>query len=256
MAGVNRGRRSPSGGTRTTARRIGAWLFSVVVLVAVVLLEVAFFRDDIVTDVNLLLDAGRSGSAPSAARSRTACRVPPAPAAAGAVSGVDLRTLDRVRRARPAPSVPGVARPGTRSADRTWSFRVVDRCTGATDTTPGGSVTVPPGAEQAKAVGTSRCRRTRPWRWSPRRTCRRPRQPHPCWSARASPSDRPGEPREGGGMPITGSGGPPTVPTASGDGGRASSAGTFAAGRSTCSPSWPRWRWSGWDWRTCTSPAP
>jgi hypothetical protein len=36
----------------------------------------------------------------------------------------------------------------------TWSFRVVDRCTGATDTTPGGSVTVPPGAEQATAVGT------------------------------------------------------------------------------------------------------
>ena len=36
----------------------------------------------------------------------------------------------------------------------TWSFRVVDRCTGATDTAPGGSVTVPPGAEQAAAVDT------------------------------------------------------------------------------------------------------
>ena len=44
---------------------------------------------------------------------------------------------------------------------------------------------------------------------------------------------------------------------ARGDGGRGSSAGTCAAAvPSTCSPSWPRWRWSGSGWRTCTSPAP
>jgi hypothetical protein len=29
----------------------------------------------------------------------------------------------------------------------------VDRCTGTTNTAPGGSVTVPPGAERAEAVG-------------------------------------------------------------------------------------------------------
>ena len=156
VAGVNGGGRSPSGATQAAARRIGAWLFSVAVLVAVVLLEVAFFRDDIATDVNLLLDAGRSESAPIAAQEPDGLPlVPPAPAAAGTVRGVDLRTLE--------PCVPGapcavrvlvwlVPAPDPQTV--TWSFRVVDRCTGATDTTPGGSVTVPPGAEQATAVGT------------------------------------------------------------------------------------------------------
>ena len=35
----------------------------------------------------------------------------------------------------------------------TWSYRVVDRCTGTTDAAPGGSVNVPPGGERAEAVG-------------------------------------------------------------------------------------------------------
>ena len=156
VAGVNGGRRSPSGAAQAAARRIGAWLFSAAVLVAVVLLEVAFFRDDIATDVNLLLDAGRSESAPIAAQEPDGLSlVSLAPAAAGTVRGVDLRTLE--------PCVPGapcavrvlvwlVPAPDPQTV--TWSFRVVDRCTGATGTTPGGSVTVPPGAEQATAVGT------------------------------------------------------------------------------------------------------
>ena len=36
----------------------------------------------------------------------------------------------------------------------TWSYRVVDRCTGATDMAPGGTVTVPAGVDRAAAVGT------------------------------------------------------------------------------------------------------
>jgi hypothetical protein len=38
----------------------------------------------------------------------------------------------------------------------TWSYRIVDRCTGATapDTPAGGSVTVPAGSDRATAVGT------------------------------------------------------------------------------------------------------
>lgn len=156
VAGVNGGRRSPSGAAQAAARRIGAWLFSVAVLVAVVLLEVAFFRDDIATDVNLLLDAGRSESAPIAAQEPDGLPlVPPAPAAAGTVRGVDLRTLELC-----VPGAPCAVRvlvrlvPAPDPQTVTWSFRVVDRCTGATDTTPGGSVTVPPGAEQATVVGT------------------------------------------------------------------------------------------------------
>ena len=50
-----------AGETRTARRRIGAWLLSVLVLSSVVVLEVALLRDDIATDIGLLLDAGRSG---------------------------------------------------------------------------------------------------------------------------------------------------------------------------------------------------
>jgi hypothetical protein len=155
VLGINHGWRSTSGGTRTTGRRIGAWLLSVVVLAAVVLLEVAFLRDEIVADVGLLLDAGRSGSAPSAAPEADGLPVPPlAPAAAGPVTAVDVRILEPC-----APGAPCTVRvlvslvPGPDPQVVTWSYRVVDPCTGTTDTAPGGSVTVPPGAGRAEAVG-------------------------------------------------------------------------------------------------------
>jgi len=35
----------------------------------------------------------------------------------------------------------------------TWSYLVADRCTGPTVTAPGGTVTVPPQADRAAAVG-------------------------------------------------------------------------------------------------------
>jgi hypothetical protein len=153
--GVNRGRRSTSGGIRAAGHRIAAWLVSVVVLAAVVLLEVALLRDDIVADVDLLLDAGRSGSGPSAAPEADGPpNVPLVPAAAGGVTGVDVRLLEPC-----APGAPCTVRllvrlvPGPDPQTVTWSYRVVNRCTGATDTAPGGSVTVPPGVERAEAVG-------------------------------------------------------------------------------------------------------
>ncbi|MGY1634601.1 hypothetical protein ACI784_23115 [Geodermatophilus sp. SYSU D01186] len=137
-------------------RRIGAWLLSVLVLAGVVTLEVVLLRDDIATDIALLLDAGRSGSEPSAAPEPDGLPVvPPAPAAAGAVAGVDLRPL-----AACAPDAPCDLRllvelvPGPEAQVVTWSYRVVDRCTGATETAPGGTVTVPAGGTRAAAVGT------------------------------------------------------------------------------------------------------
>jgi hypothetical protein len=36
----------------------------------------------------------------------------------------------------------------------TWSYRVVDRCTGTSSTAPGGTVTLPAGAQRAATVGT------------------------------------------------------------------------------------------------------
>ena len=146
-----------SGQTGTARRRIGAWLLSVVVLAAVVLLEVALLRDHIATDIRLLLGAGRSGSASSSPEPDGPPIVPPAPAAAGSVTAVDLRPLGRC-----APGAPCTMRllvrlvPAAEPQVVTWSYRIVDRCTGATaaDSAPGGSVTVPAAGERAAALGT------------------------------------------------------------------------------------------------------
>jgi hypothetical protein len=150
------GMRALDGQTRTARRRIGGWLLSVLVLAAVVLLEVAVLRDDIDTDIDLLLDAGRGESSPSAAPAPDGRPiVPEAPAAAGSVAAVDLRPL-----AQCAPGTPCTVRlvvrllPGVDPQVVTWSYRIVDRCTGATESAPGGSVAVPTEGELAVAVGT------------------------------------------------------------------------------------------------------
>jgi hypothetical protein len=143
-------------GAGSARRRISAWLLSALVLAGVVLLEVAVLRDKIVVDIGQLLDAGRSGSAPSAAPKPDGLPiVRPAPAAAGTVTGVDLRPL-----APCAPGAPCTVRllvrldPAARQQVVTWSYHIVDRCTGATTTAPGGSVTVPAGAGRAAVVGS------------------------------------------------------------------------------------------------------
>jgi hypothetical protein len=141
---------------RITGRRIGAWLLSILVLVGAGVLEVAVLRDKVATDIDVLLDAGRSGSTPSAAPEPDGLPiVPPAPASAGSVRGVDLRPL--------APCTPGApctvrvlvqVVPGAGAQVVTWSYRTVDRCTGAVVPAPGGSVSIPPGGERVAVVGT------------------------------------------------------------------------------------------------------
>jgi hypothetical protein len=146
----------PGGRTRTTGGRVWAWVLSIAVLVGVVALEVALLRDDIVADVDLLLDAGRSETAPSAAPEPDGLPIPPpAPAAAGAVAGVDLRALETCSPGEPC-TVRVLVRlvPAPDIQTVTWSYLLMDRCTGATDTAPGGTVTVPPEVGQATAVGT------------------------------------------------------------------------------------------------------
>jgi hypothetical protein len=142
--------------TGTAWRRVGAWVLSAVVLTGVVIVEVATLRDHITADINLLLDAGRGGAEPSAAPAPDGVPVvPPAPAAAGSVTGVDLRPL-----AECASGAPCTLRllvrlvPGPDPQVVTWSYGIVDRCTGATSTAPGGTVTVPPGGARAAAIGT------------------------------------------------------------------------------------------------------
>ena len=155
----NRGRpaqRRPRPGARVAVRRIWTWLASIAVLIAVVLLEIAVLRDEIAADVDLLLDAGRSGSAPSSApRLDGLPVVAPAAAAAGMVTAVDLRTVGTC-----APGSPCTVRVQVRllpHADPqtvTWSFGVVDRCTGVMNNVPGGTLSVPPGVDRAVAIGT------------------------------------------------------------------------------------------------------
>jgi hypothetical protein len=148
-------RRTPGRGTGATRRVVG-WALSVLALASVVVVEVVVLRDDIAADVAVLLDAGRSGAEPSAATEADGVPIePPAPASAGSVAAVDLR-----RTADCAPGGPCALRllvrlvPGAGQEQVTWSYRVVDRCTGATETLPGGSVTVPAGGERATVVGS------------------------------------------------------------------------------------------------------
>jgi hypothetical protein len=149
------------GTTRSAVRRAAAWLLSLLVLSVLVVLEVVLLRDDLSTDIDELLRAGRSGSespaAPSpAAPSPAAPTVAePAPPAAGRVTAVDLRPL-----APCAPDAPCAVRvlvrlvPGAADQVVTWSYRIVDPCTGAAGTAPGGSVTVPAQGRSAAAVGS------------------------------------------------------------------------------------------------------
>ena len=137
-------------------RRITAWVLSVLVLAAVVLVEVGVLRDKISTDIGLLLDAGRGGGTTSSAHKPDGLPVrAPAPAAAGTVSGVELRAL-----APCAPGAPCTVRLLVRLEPRaepqvvTWSYLLADRCTGATSTVPGGTVTVPSNGQRAVVVGT------------------------------------------------------------------------------------------------------
>lgn len=140
---------------RSAGRRIGAWVLSILVLAGVVVSEVVLLRDDITADIGLLLDAGREGEEPSDTPEPDDPQLPaPAPAAAGNVAAVDLRPL--------APCAPGAACtvrlalqlvPSAEPQVVTWSYLVADRCTGPTVTAPGGTVTVPPQADRAAAVG-------------------------------------------------------------------------------------------------------
>jgi hypothetical protein len=146
----------PAGPRRAARTRVWAWLLSVAVLVAVVALEVVVLRDDIAADVHLLLAAGRSGSAAATAPEPDGLPVvPPAPAAAGAVRGIDVRPVTAC-----TPGAPCTVRvllrlvPGVDARTVSWRFELTDRCTGGTDTAPGGSVTVPASEQQVAVVDT------------------------------------------------------------------------------------------------------
>ena len=81
--------------------------------------------------------------------------VPPAPAAAGSVRGVDLRPLSACTPGAPC-SVRVLVRvvPGAGPQVVTWSYRIVDRCSGAVVPVPGGTASVAAGQERVAVVGS------------------------------------------------------------------------------------------------------
>lgn len=147
--------RRPRSLPRTVLARTWKWVLSLVVLVAAILLEISFLRDGITRNIETVLEAGRSGSAASTSAPALPPVVPLAPPVAGTITGVDLRA---VRRCTPDAAcgvrLQVVVQPRAEPQTVTWAFQLVDRCTGATSTAPGGTVTVPPDGDRADAVVT------------------------------------------------------------------------------------------------------
>ncbi|MFC5993652.1 hypothetical protein ACFQE5_05425 [Pseudonocardia hispaniensis] len=142
-------------GARSVAARSWRWGISIVVLAAVLLLEIIFLRDRISHDIGVVLDAGRAGAATTTARPTPPPVAPPAPRAAGAVAGVDLRAL--------YPCTPGsdcqirlqvLLHPQPDPQTVAWDLRIVNPCTGAAAAGPAGTVAVPPNGERAVVVDT------------------------------------------------------------------------------------------------------
>ncbi len=149
-----RPRRPPRAVARAAVAHSWKWVLSLVVLVAAVLIEIAFLRDEIGRDVMAVLDAGRSG--PTAISAPTLPPVvPPAPTAAGTISGVELRLVVPCTPDAPcALRMQVTLQPRAEPQTITWDFRVLDRCTGAAVSVPGGTVTVPPHGDRADVVTT------------------------------------------------------------------------------------------------------
>jgi hypothetical protein len=150
-------RRPPRAIARAVVARSWKWVLSLVVLVAAVVVEIIFLRDDISHDVLAVLEAGRS----EATATGTPLALPPivaaAPTAAGAISRIDVRQI------QPCASgsdcglrVQVTVRPQAEPQTIRWDVRILDRCTGEAVTAPGGTVTVPPHGDRVDVVSTVR----------------------------------------------------------------------------------------------------
>jgi hypothetical protein len=145
-----------TGLARTVLAKAGRWAVVLAVLAAVLAAEVSVLRGRITRDLNMLGAAGRPASSASSAATVSAPPVPrSAPANAGAVAGVDVRSLGSC--------APGAAcqvrvlvrlHPQPETVRVEWTFQVVDRCGGSVRNTAGGTVTVEPGGRGVAAVDT------------------------------------------------------------------------------------------------------
>jgi hypothetical protein len=149
-----RSRRSPRAVARAVVAHSWKWVLSLAVLVTIVAVEITFLHDQISRDVHAVLDAGRSESTASEAPPPLPA-LPPAPPAAGTISRVDLRPVQRCTPdAGCALRTQVVVLPQPEPQTITWDLRIIDRCTGEAVTVPGGAVTVPPHADRADAISS------------------------------------------------------------------------------------------------------
>ena len=160
-AGVSSGPGLPGPGGRTApprrlpppARRPPLWprLWKPLAVVAVVLLvlgvEVHFFADDVKRNVENLL----SGNAEAAPGPKRPAPLPDlGPPAAGAITHLELRPLDRCQPEGACHAVVQVAvQPQGAPLDVAWNFELVDRCGTRRESRPGGVLSVPPGRDRA-----------------------------------------------------------------------------------------------------------
>ncbi|WP_214366944.1 hypothetical protein [Pseudonocardia sp. H11422] len=140
----------------TLAKRTWKWMLSLAILAAIIALEFALLGDHITRDIEVLLNTGRTEPTAAAPTMPLAPTVPaPAPTAAGPVDAVDLRAL--------GPCTPGEVcevrllvrlQPQAEPQTVDWTFRVLDRCTGAEVNAPGGVLSVLPDGADVSAVDT------------------------------------------------------------------------------------------------------
>jgi len=139
---------------RVVVARVGKWVLSLMVLAALILVEVAFLRDEISRDVQAVLEAGRSGPTETTTPTLPPV-VPPAPGAAGTISSIDLRLVDPCTPDAPCSlRMHVLLQPLAEPQTLKWDFRVLDRCTGSVVTAPGGTITVPAQGDRADVVST------------------------------------------------------------------------------------------------------
>lgn len=131
------------------------WLIGPLLLVLVLIGELTLLRDSIARDVDLLRQAARPAPVSGPSGGVPAPPVPVlAPASTPAIADVDLRAMGRCDPGAPCqvrvlirPAAPG-------PMDVSWSFRVLDRCTGAGWDSPGGKARAPAGGTGVAAVST------------------------------------------------------------------------------------------------------
>lgn len=140
---------------RAALRPVWRGLAALVVLGAAVLLEVLFLHDRLTRDLKSVFGARNPPaqvSAPAAGHGPPA--VPPAPAAAGQISRVELRALQPCTTGAPCPvRVLVQLSPAPHPVTVKWEFQLEDRCTGARGTAPGNAVTAGAGDTELSVVG-------------------------------------------------------------------------------------------------------